>query len=72
MREHMLKMMSYVNELDMLGAEIDAISKIDKVLVSLPHSFNQFMLNYNINKMDANLSELLNILQAIEDIIKSH
>jgi hypothetical protein len=69
-REHVLKMISFINELDMLGAEMDAEIKVDAILSSLTDSFNQFIMNYNMNKMDVTLSELLNMLQAAEDLIK--
>jgi hypothetical protein len=39
-REHVLKMISFINELDMLGAEMDAETKVDAILSSLTDSFN--------------------------------
>jgi hypothetical protein len=69
-QEHVLKMISFINELDMLGAEMDAKTKVDAILSSLTDSFNQFIMNYNMNKMDVTLLELLNMLQAAEDLIK--
>ena len=69
-REHVLKMISFINELDMLGAEIDSETQVDVILASLPDSFNQFIMNYNMNKMVVTLSELLNMLKAAEDLIK--
>uniref|UniRef100_A0A1U7WIF5 Uncharacterized protein LOC104224468 n=1 Tax=Nicotiana sylvestris TaxID=4096 RepID=A0A1U7WIF5_NICSY len=53
-RDHVLKMMSLLNELE-----------------TLPDSFQQFRLNYNMNKMDLSLAKLLNELQSAETIIKS-
>ena len=70
-REHALKMIGFLNELEILGAEIDADSQIDIILQSLPDSFNQFRLNYLMNKKNYTLSELMNELQAAEGIIKS-
>ena len=43
---------------------MDAETKVDVILSSLTDSFNQFIMNYNMNKMDVTLSELLNMLQA--------
>ena len=63
-REHVLKMISFINELDMLGAKIDSETQVDAILASLPNSFNQFIMNYNMNKMVVTLSELLNMLKA--------
>ncbi|XP_050255104.1 uncharacterized protein LOC126700997 [Quercus robur] len=69
-REPVLKMISFINELDMLGAEIDSETQVDAILASLPNSFNQFIMNYNMNKMEMTLSELLNMLKTVEDLIK--
>ncbi|XP_057459282.1 uncharacterized protein LOC130749944 [Actinidia eriantha] len=55
-REHALKMISFLNELEILGAKIDADSQIDIILQSLPDSFNQFRLNYLMNKNHYTLS----------------
>ncbi|WMV13414.1 hypothetical protein MTR67_006799 [Solanum verrucosum] len=69
-REHVLKLMNYLNELEILGAEIDKESQVEMILQTLPDSFQQFLLNYNMNKMDMSLAKLLNELQAAETIIK--
>ncbi|XP_019235065.1 PREDICTED: uncharacterized protein LOC109215449, partial [Nicotiana attenuata] len=53
-----------------LGAVIDKESQVEMVLQTLPDSFQQFRLNYNMNKMDLSLAKLLNELQAAESIIK--
>ena len=47
-------------------------TKVDAILSSLPESFNQFVLNYNMNKMVVTLSELLNLLQEAENLIKKN
>jgi hypothetical protein len=64
-------MISYLNELEILGAEIDADSQVDMILQSLPDSFNQFKLNYTMNKNVYSLSELMNRLCAMEGILKT-
>nr|XP_018625358.1 uncharacterized protein LOC108942811 [Nicotiana tomentosiformis] len=69
-RDHVLKMMSFLNELEVLGDVIDEESQVEMVLQILPDSFQQFRLNYNMNKMDLSLAKLLNELQAAESIIK--
>ncbi|XP_016541856.1 uncharacterized protein LOC107842490 [Capsicum annuum] len=69
-REHVLKMISLLNELEILGAVIDTESQVEMVLQILPKSFQQFFLNYNMNKMDLSLAKLLNELQAAESITK--
>ena len=69
-REHVLKMISLINKLDMLGAQLVGETKVDVILTLLSDSFNQFVMNYESNKMDDILSELLNMLQAAKDPIK--
>ncbi|RVX02180.1 Retrovirus-related Pol polyprotein from transposon TNT 1-94 [Vitis vinifera] len=62
-RTHVLKMMSLLNDMEVLGAEVDKATQIEMVLNTLPPSFQQFRLNYNMNKMDFTLSKLLNELK---------
>ena len=49
-RDHVLKMINLLNELEILRAEIDGESHVDTILQSLLDSYNQFCLNYNMNK----------------------
>jgi hypothetical protein len=69
-REHMLKMTAAFKAAKVLGAVIDPESQINMVFESLPKSFTQFKLNYNMNKMSMIFSELLKELQAAEKIMK--
>ncbi|XP_057972698.1 uncharacterized protein LOC131160835 [Malania oleifera] len=69
-RDYVLKMIGLLNELEILGAEIDGESQVDIILQSLPDSFKQFFLNCNMNKLSYSLEELLKELQATEDVIK--
>ena len=48
--DHVLKMISYLNELEILGAEIDGESQVDIVLIFLPESYKNFCLNYSMSK----------------------
>ena len=41
-REHCLKMISYLNTLEVLSANIDRESQVDMILQSLPKSFKEF------------------------------
>ena len=68
-QDHVLKMISHLNELEVLGAEVDGETQIDIVLMSLPESFNNFRLTYNMSKSHYSLAELLKELQAAEGII---
>ena len=49
-REHCLRMISNLNTLNVLGTDIDGESQVDMILLSLPESFKEFKLNYNMNK----------------------
>jgi len=49
-QDHVLKMTSHLNKLEILGANIDREIQIDIVFQSLSESFTQFHLNYNMNK----------------------
>ena len=68
-REHYLRMISHLNTLEVLGADIDGESQADMILQSLPKSFKEFKLNYNINKNIYTLFESMNELVAAEGIL---
>ena len=67
-REHCLRMISNLNTLEVLGVDIDGESQVDMILQSLPKSFKEFRLNYNMSKKIYSLSELMNELVAVEGI----
>ncbi|KAL8125384.1 hypothetical protein AgCh_012900 [Apium graveolens] len=69
-KDHVLKMMSHLNEIEILGAELDGETQIDIILMSLSKSFEQFRLNYNMNKRQYSLTELLTELQAAEGLFR--
>ena len=62
-------MISNLNTLEVLGADIDGESQVDMILQSLPKSFQEFKLNYNMNKKIYSLSELMKELVAAEGIL---
>ena len=70
-REHCLTMISNLNTLEVLGADIDGESQVDMILQSLPESFKEFRLNYNMNKKIYSFSELMNELVVAEDILST-
>ncbi|XP_010245409.1 PREDICTED: uncharacterized protein LOC104588961 [Nelumbo nucifera] len=67
--DHCLWMMGYINELEALGSGLDHITKVDAILNSMPPSYNQFIMNYNMNKLNVSLYELRNMLQQAEELI---
>ena len=68
-REHCLRMIAYLNTLEVLGADIDGESQVDMILQSLPELFKESRLNYNMNKKVYKLSKLMNELVAAKDIL---
>ncbi|XP_050245972.1 uncharacterized protein LOC126693971 [Quercus robur] len=68
-RKHCLTMISNLNKLEVLGADIDGESQVDMILQSLLESFKEFRHNYNMNKKIYSLSELMNELVAAEGIL---
>ena len=69
-RDHVPKMISLLNELEILGAKIDGESQVDIILQSLSDSYNQFCLNYNMNKPQWTLTQLLKEPVSAEGLIK--
>lgn len=43
---------------------------IDLILQTIPDSFSQFVMNFNMNRLEVILPELLNMLDTIEKSIK--
>ena len=68
-RDHVLKMISHLNELEILGAEIDGESQVDIVLMYLLQSYKNFRLNYSMSKGNYSLTELLKELQTVKGIL---
>ena len=68
-QEYVLKMISHLNEQEILGAKIDGDTQVDIVLMSLPESFKNLRLNYTMIKRSYTLAELLKELQATEGIM---
>ena len=68
-QDHVLKMIAHLNELEILGAEIDGETQNDIVLMLLLESFKNFRLNYTMSKITYSLAKLLKELQAAEGIV---
>ncbi|KAK9163132.1 hypothetical protein Syun_004034 [Stephania yunnanensis] len=67
---HVLKMKGYVDQLDRLGFPISQELDTDLILNSLPESYSQFVMNYNMNNMEKSISELHSMLKTVEQNIK--
>ena len=67
---HVLKMIGLIEKLADLGHIFDNELSIDLILQSLPDSYSQFIMNFNMNKLECSLTELLNMLKTAEPTIK--
>ena len=59
-------MMGHISTAEVMGAKLDQEMKIDLILESLPNSFGQFKLNYNMNKLKLTPIELMHELESAE------
>lgn len=66
---HVLKMKGHLEHLERLGYPIQLELATDMILHSLPESYNQFVMNYNMNGMNKSLSELHGMLKNAENNI---
>ncbi|RVX16457.1 hypothetical protein CK203_005892 [Vitis vinifera] len=57
---HVLKMIDLIEQLEKLGCTLGKELSQDLILQSLPDSFSQFIVNFNMNKMSCDLHEMLN------------
>ncbi|KAK1605090.1 hypothetical protein QYE76_028763 [Lolium multiflorum] len=71
--EHMLAMTGHAKKLNDLGIVIPNRLGINRVLQSLPPSYKNFVMNYNMQNMNKELPELFGMLKAAEiEIKKEH
>jgi hypothetical protein len=66
MSEHIVKLDGYVDRLASLEFGIPPTLGIDIVLASLPHSYDGFIMNYNMNGMEKSANELFAMLKSTE------
>ncbi|XP_052885251.1 uncharacterized protein LOC128293778 [Gossypium arboreum] len=67
---HVLKMIGYIESLSKLGFPLGQELATDVILQSLPDSYNQFVLNFNMNEIDKTLTQLLSMLRTAENDMK--
>src|SRR3954471_5082958 len=71
--EHVLKMSGHANKLQSLGIVIPNSLGIYRVLQSLPPSYKNFVMKYNMQNMNKTLPELFSMLKSAEvEIKKEH
>ena len=63
---HVLKIIEWIERLAVLGVELPVRMSMDLILQSLSDSFSQFVVNFIMKKIQASLSELLNMLTTAE------
>ncbi len=68
-RDHMMLIIGHLNEMEIMGAEIDGETQVDMILETLPEMFDNFKLNYSMNKLSYTLSELMKELQTAEALL---
>ncbi|KAK4391456.1 hypothetical protein Sango_1923400 [Sesamum angolense] len=70
-REHGVMMLSLLEKLKDLQADLEkGETYVDVILQSLPPSYDQFIINYNINGIEKSLHELINMLVQYEATIE--
>ena len=69
--DHCLNIIKDIEQLEKLGMSMSRDLQVDLILQSLSSCYGQFIMNYNMNKLDYTLPELLNMLVVIEDTLKS-
>ncbi|KAL0413375.1 UNVERIFIED_CONTAM: hypothetical protein Sradi_1539200 [Sesamum radiatum] len=69
-QQHEVKMLSLVEKLKDLKANLEKETYNDVILQSLPPFFDSFIVNYNMNRLDKDLHELINMLVQYETTIE--
>ncbi|KAK9002971.1 hypothetical protein V6N11_060545 [Hibiscus sabdariffa] len=67
---HVIKMMGYIQTLEKMGFALNDELATDVILQSLPDSFNQFVLNFNMNEINKTLPQLLGMLRTAKSNMK--
>ncbi|XP_075481212.1 uncharacterized protein LOC142521924 [Primulina tabacum] len=68
--EHCVRMIGHVERLVGLDMVIPSEHSIDIIFLSLPPSFDGFVVNFNMKKLEATLEEFVNIFTTYEATIK--
>ncbi|KAK0592617.1 hypothetical protein LWI29_022367 [Acer saccharum] len=68
-KDHMMKVIAHLNIAELHGAKIDGETKNDMVVNSLSDSFDQFKLDYTLNKKEYTLQGLMQDVQSAEKIL---
>ncbi|XP_021631812.1 uncharacterized protein LOC110629206 [Manihot esculenta] len=66
---HVLKMKWYLDTLEKLNVRVNRELAIDLILGSLLDSYDSYIMNYNMHKMDKSVTELHGMLKSAEENI---
>ncbi|KAK4411871.1 hypothetical protein Sango_0260100 [Sesamum angolense] len=69
-KEHGVKMLSLVENLEDLKVGLENDTYIDVILQSLPPFYDLFIVNFNMNGLEKSINELINMLVQYEAMIK--
>jgi hypothetical protein len=67
---HMIKMMGYIKTIDKLGCELKDDLANDVILLSLPVTYEPFIMKFHMNGMEKTMAKLHGMLKIAEDSIK--
>ncbi|XP_061366724.1 uncharacterized protein LOC133309882 [Gastrolobium bilobum] len=65
-RDHCLSMIANFKKAEDHGVRFEQEVKVDLLLQSLPDCFSQFKMNYNMNKFNLDLTQLMHELESVE------
>src|ERR1041384_3566221 len=66
LREHVIKLVGYARRLNALGFAIPTTLGTDILLASRPPSYNDFIMNYNMNGLDTTIDKLFAMLKTAD------
>ena len=67
---HVLKMIGLIEKLEKLGFMLHHQLSVDLILQSLPPSFSNFVMNFNLTQVETSTLPELNMLKTAEDSIR--
>ena len=63
-------MLGYIERLSSLGFYLNHDLAVDLILSGLTDSYSQFVMNYQMNKIETTIPELVNMLKTAETNVK--
>ena len=69
-KAQVLKMIEWIKSLALVGVELLVKMSSGHILLSLPDSFSEFIINFNVSKIHTSLLWLLNMLTNFEGNLK--